>query len=85
MDPGFFLRECTTKESPFQLPFLRRLTEILQPRLMFYFNTNKRQSFFVVVFVVVVVVFVFPRKSCSGIRKPQVTLGEGAHPLPPSP
>ena len=42
-DPGFFLKRGggTTKE----LQFLRCLTLNLQPRLMFYFNTNKPQFF----------------------------------------
>ena len=43
-DPGFFLKKGrggTTKD----LPFLRCLTLNLQPRLMFYFNTNKPQFF----------------------------------------
>lgn len=33
-------RGCTSKE----LPFLRCLTEILQPHFIFYLNTNKPQS-----------------------------------------
>ena len=47
MDPEVFVRAVfITEELSFELPFLRRLTQILQPRLMFYFNTNKPQSFF---------------------------------------
>ena len=37
-------RGSTSKELPFQRPFLRCLTEILQPHLIFYLNTNKPQS-----------------------------------------
>ena len=44
---------------------------ILQPRLMFYFSTNKTQSIF------------WQNTSC--IRKPQVISGEGGGGVPPAP
>ena len=53
-----------------KLPFLRNL---LQPRLMFYFNTNKPQRFLFL-------------QNTSGIRKPQVISGEGGGgAAPPAP
>ena len=53
----FITSGYTSKE----LPFLWRLTQILQPCLMYYFNTNKPATFLL--------------QNTSSIRKPQAISG----------